>query len=133
MACPSACCAALSLLTFPATTDDHARVPHSDPYFSAAAPTLPLPTTPRSTLPEGAYFVLVNTARLEIPADFEVPDLIKGRARDWVVAWFVAQTAKVVLIPPTDFYSKPHWDLGKDWIRVCVALALSSSLFARVW
>lgn len=46
----------------------------------------------RSTLPEGAYFVLVNTSRLEIPSDFEIPDLIKGRARDWVVAWFVAQT-----------------------------------------
>ncbi|GJN88082.1 hypothetical protein Rhopal_001038-T1 [Rhodotorula paludigena] len=70
------------------------------------------------TVPEGAYFVLVNTSRLEIPADFEIPTLIEGRARDWVVAWFVAQTAKVVLIPPTDFYSQPHWNLGSDWIRV---------------
>ncbi|BGP53478.1 arylformamidase [Rhodotorula sphaerocarpa] len=70
------------------------------------------------TVPEGAYFVMVNTSRLEIPEDFEVPDLIQGRARDWVVAWFVAQTAKVVLIPPTDFYSKPHWNLGENWIRV---------------
>ncbi|BGP37437.1 arylformamidase [Rhodotorula kratochvilovae] len=72
----------------------------------------------KATVPEGAYFVLVNTARLEIPADFETPDLIKGRSRDWVVAWFIAQTAKVVLIPPTDFYSQPHWSLGSDWIRV---------------
>ncbi|BGO88895.1 hypothetical protein NBRC10512_000527 [Rhodotorula toruloides] len=70
------------------------------------------------TIPEGAYFVLVNTSRLEIPSDFEIPDLIKGRARDWVVAWFVAQTAKVVLIPPTDFYSREHWSLGENWIRV---------------
>ncbi|KWU44639.1 PLP-dependent transferase [Rhodotorula sp. JG-1b] len=70
------------------------------------------------TVPEGAYFVMVNTSRLEIPSDFEIPDLIKGRARDWVVAWFIAQTAKVVLIPPTDFYSKPHWNLGENWIRV---------------
>ncbi|POY76012.1 hypothetical protein BMF94_0735 [Rhodotorula taiwanensis] len=70
------------------------------------------------TVPEGAYFVMVNTSQLEIPSDFEIPDLIKGRARDWVVAWFVAQTAKVVLIPPTDFYSKPHWNLGENWIRV---------------
>lgn len=44
------------------------------------------------TVPEGAYFVMVNTSRLEIPSDFEIPDLIKGRARDWVVAWFIAQT-----------------------------------------
>ncbi|BGP18974.1 hypothetical protein JCM10213_002606 [Rhodosporidiobolus nylandii] len=70
------------------------------------------------TVPEGAYFVLVNTSRLEIPADFEVPELIHGRARDWIAAWFIAQTAKVVLIPPTDFYSKPHWGLGENYIRV---------------
>ncbi|GAA5973367.1 hypothetical protein JCM11641_003095 [Rhodosporidiobolus odoratus] len=70
------------------------------------------------TVPQGAYFVLVNTSRLEIPADFEIPDLIKGRARDWVAAWFIAQTAKVVLIPPTDFYSQPHWNLGENYIRV---------------
>ncbi|GAA6042628.1 hypothetical protein JCM8097_008251 [Rhodosporidiobolus ruineniae] len=70
------------------------------------------------TVPQGAYFVLVNTSRLDIPADFEIPEIIEGRARDWVVAWFVAQKAKVVLIPPTDFYSKPHWGLGENWIRV---------------
>jgi len=44
------------------------------------------------TVPHGAYFVLVNTSRLQIPEDFEVPTLIEGRARDWVCAWFIAQT-----------------------------------------
>ncbi|GAA5918624.1 hypothetical protein JCM1841_002281 [Sporobolomyces salmonicolor] len=70
------------------------------------------------TVPHGAYFVLVNTERLQLPEDFEVPEMIKGRSRDWSVAWFIAQTAKVVLIPPTDFYSKEHWSLGENWIRV---------------
>lgn len=44
------------------------------------------------TVPHGAYFVLVNTSRLQIPEDFEIPKLIEGRARDWVCAWFIAQT-----------------------------------------
>ncbi|KAM0749870.1 PLP-dependent transferase [Meredithblackwellia eburnea MCA 4105] len=70
------------------------------------------------TIPDGSYFILVNTERLEIPADFEVPDMIKGRARDWKAAWFVAQTAGVVTIPPTDFYSEPHWPLGELFIRI---------------
>ncbi|GAA5961607.1 hypothetical protein JCM3765_002646 [Sporobolomyces pararoseus] len=70
------------------------------------------------TVPHGAYFVLVNTSRLQIPEDFEIPKLIEGRARDWVCAWFIAQTAKVVFIPPTEFYSKEHWSLGENWIRV---------------
>ncbi|KAL8290516.1 hypothetical protein RQP46_002774 [Phenoliferia psychrophenolica] len=70
------------------------------------------------TIPDGAYFILVNTARLDIPADFEVPDMIKNRARDWKAAWFIAQTAGVVCIPPTDFYSEPHWSMGENFIRL---------------
>ncbi|KAK4699580.1 kynurenine aminotransferase, partial [Phenoliferia sp. Uapishka_3] len=70
------------------------------------------------TVPDGAYFILVNTARLEIPEDFPVPDMIKGRARDWKAAWFIAQTAGVVCIPPTDFYSEPHWSMGENFIRL---------------
>lgn len=99
----------------------------------------------RSTIPDGAYFVLVNTEALQIPADFAVPDMIKNRARDWYASWFVAQTcvslptrtgasahslllcsAGVVTIPPTDFYSEPHWDLGQDFIRMFVLTLLSA-------
>ncbi|KDE08643.1 aminotransferase [Microbotryum lychnidis-dioicae p1A1 Lamole] len=70
------------------------------------------------TIPHGAYFVLLNTECLQIPDDFKVLDMIKDRARDWKAAWFVAQTAKVVLIPVTDFFSEEHAGLGENWIRV---------------
>lgn len=72
----------------------------------------------RSTIPDGAYFILINTERLEIPADFKDPEIIAGRAADWRAAWFVAQTAKVVLIPVTDFYDKEHWSMGEKYIRM---------------
>ena len=100
-----------------------------------------------STVPDGAYFILVNTARLDIPADFAVPDMIKSRARDWKAAWFIAQTrvfssqalfkvypyltsillfsAGVVCIPPTDFYSEPHWSMGENFIRLLGTLSLT--------
>lgn len=35
-----------------------------------------------STIPDGSYFILVNTTRLQIPEDFVVPDMIVNRARD---------------------------------------------------
>ena len=87
------------------------------------------------TIPEGGYFVMVNTENLIIPTDFVVPEMIAGRARDWVVSWFIAQTAVrplfsflvhslmyrvdqgVVSIPPTDFYSEPSWPLGEHFVR----------------
>ena len=47
------------------------------------------------TIPEGAYFILVNTEKLELPASFIRPEILKGRARDWLVSWFIAQEAGV--------------------------------------
>jgi kynurenine aminotransferase len=76
----------------------------------------------------------VEIAGLQIPDDFEVPDMIKDRARDWKAAWFIAQTAGVVAIPPTvcsqsevfggritdaqvqDFYSEAHWPIGEQFV-----------------
>lgn len=44
------------------------------------------------SVPDGAYFVLVNTASLEMPEDFEVLELIKDRPRDWKMSWFIVKT-----------------------------------------
>jgi kynurenine aminotransferase len=70
------------------------------------------------SIPDGAYFILLNTSQLELPSSFIAPDIIKGRARDWSVAWFVAETAGVVTIPPTDFYSVGNWSLGENYLRI---------------
>lgn len=45
-----------------------------------------------STIPQGAYFVLINTEKLQIPEDFKTHDAIAHRAKDWRAAWFIAQT-----------------------------------------
>lgn len=49
-------------------------------------------------------------------------------ARDWHAAWFVAQTAGVVSIPPTDFYDESHWGLGENFLRLLVLVLTSTSL-----
>jgi kynurenine aminotransferase len=48
------------------------------------------------TQPHGSYFVLADFARLRIPEDFELPEEIKRRPRDFHMAWFVAKTCNVV-------------------------------------
>ncbi|GAA97793.1 uncharacterized protein L969DRAFT_52903 [Mixia osmundae IAM 14324] len=78
------------------------------------------------TVPEGGYFALVDIQRLQWPADFEIPDMIKDRPRDWHAAWFIAQTALVVSIPPTDFYAPQHYHLGEKYIRLSFAKDLDT-------
>ena len=63
------------------------------------------------TIPEGGYFVMVNTESLIIPEDFVVPEMIAGRARDWVVSWFIAQTAVRF-----QSFSSPLESTTDDWI-----------------
>merc|ERR1711939_349208 len=70
------------------------------------------------TVPDGAYYILVNIERLQIPDDFETLDIIKHKPNDWRAAWFIAKTAGVVTIPPTDFYSAGHTDIGEKFIRI---------------
>ncbi|KAK9897908.1 PLP-dependent transferase, partial [Cystobasidium minutum MCA 4210] len=70
------------------------------------------------TIPQGSYFVLVNTSRLHLPEDWVVPDIVKDRPRDWQLAFFVAQTAGVVCIPPTDFYPPHLHDIGSQFLRI---------------
>lgn len=72
--------------------------------------------TVRSTIPEGAYFILVNVANLRVPADFEVPDMIKGRSNDWKVSWFIAQTAGVVV----SVFAPPCLACGVELILPCL-------------
>jgi len=70
------------------------------------------------TQPDGAYFIFVDIEKLKIPDDFETLDIIKDRTRDWRAAWFIAQTCGVVVIPPTDFYSKENANIGANYIRL---------------
>lgn len=72
------------------------------------------------TIPDGAYFALVETSKLKVPQKFidELPELVKVRSRDWHVAYFIAMTTKVVVIPPGDFYSPQHHSFGENFVRI---------------
>jgi len=70
------------------------------------------------TIPDGSYFVLVESSKVKIPSDFEMLSLIKTRSRDWHMCWFIAKVAGVVCIPPSDFYSSDHVSIGENFIRI---------------
>ncbi|KAA1120076.1 hypothetical protein PGT21_037123 [Puccinia graminis f. sp. tritici] len=82
------------------------------------------------TVPDGSYFVLVETTKIKIPEEFEILELIKSRSRDWHMCWFIAKVAGVVCIPPSDFYSSDHVSIGQNFIRIafCKDLELSEDL-----
>jgi len=69
------------------------------------------------TVPQGSYFVLVETDKLDIPDDFQIPEMIKMFAADYRAAWFVAETAGVVSIPGSAFYCREHWHIGERFLR----------------
>ncbi|KAI9848993.1 MAG: hypothetical protein M1837_005884 [Sclerophora amabilis] len=51
--------------------------------------------------PEGGYFVLVNFGKVRLPDDYEFPDHVKERPRDFKLAWFLIMEVGVAAIPPT--------------------------------
>lgn len=60
--------------------------------------------------PDGSYFIVVDTARLDVP----VPP---GVRRDVAVCRWLTQEVGVAAIPPSPFYSEPHQALADNLAR----------------
>ncbi len=72
------------------------------------------------TIAEGGYFVLVNFAKVKIPEGYKFPESIKGRARDFQLAYWLIREIGVVAIPPTEFYIPEHEHIAQDCLRFAV-------------
>ncbi|KAJ1662816.1 arylformamidase [Coemansia sp. RSA 1813] len=68
-------------------------------------------------VPDGAYYLLVNASSIAIPDDYHFPDFIVERGHNFKLVYFFIKEFGVSGIPPTEFYSDPHKDLAKDYIR----------------
>ena len=69
--------------------------------------------------PEGGYFVLVNMAKVKLPADYPFPDHVKDRPRDFKLSWFLIQEVGVAAIPPTEFYTDKNAHIGRGLVAIC--------------
>jgi len=74
------------------------------------------------TMPDGAYFVLVDMDRVKVPEGFPIPETCQGRGKDFILCWWMAQELKVVGIPPSEvgfalFKIRINHDAW--WLRDC--------------
>ncbi|PVU98892.1 hypothetical protein BB560_005589 [Smittium megazygosporum] len=69
------------------------------------------------SVPKGSYFLLVNSSRISIPKDFEIPDHVKERGRSFSVCYFLTVKIGIACIPPTEFYSEENMHLAEDYVR----------------
>jgi aspartate/methionine/tyrosine aminotransferase len=65
------------------------------------------------TMTEGTYFTLLDISRIKIPEDFEFPEAIQGRGRDFKACWFMAQRIGVSAIPVSEVSAKLIATLSK--------------------
>jgi len=70
--------------------------------------------------PEGGYFVLVNLAKVQLPADYPFPPHVANRPRDFKLSWFCIKELGVAAIPPTEFFTDANAHLAEDWLRFAV-------------
>lgn len=70
--------------------------------------------------PDGGYFVLVNMKRVDLPEDYDFPEAVRARPRDFRLAWFLIMELGVAAIPPTEFYTKERAHTVEDWLRFAV-------------
>lgn len=84
--------------------------------FNEVWPELGLPYSD----PEGGYFVMVNMSRIQIPPDYQFPDYIASRPRDFRLAYWMIREIGVAAIPPTEFYTDHNAAVAQDYMRFAV-------------
>ena len=70
--------------------------------------------------PEGGYFVLANFSKVKLPDDYDFPEQVLDKPRDFKLAWFLLMKLGVATIPPTEFYCDERKDVVSDWLRFAV-------------
>lgn len=64
-------------------------------------------------VPQGGYFMMVNTAGLNFPDDGT------SDPRDFKFVKWMTKELKLAAIPPSAFYHKEHKQLGENYVRFC--------------
>lgn len=69
------------------------------------------------TSPQGAYYILVNTSKIQYPSDYSFPAILDQRGDDFKTCYWLTKEIGVASIPPSEFYIKEHWPLAKNFAR----------------
>ncbi|BFZ55262.1 arylformamidase [Savitreella phatthalungensis] len=83
------------------------------------------------TIPDGSYFLLVHFGKVKIPDPFvkDVPATVtEGRAKDFLLCYFLLKELGVVSIPPTEFCTTPDLE---DYLRFAFCKTEETLLLAK--
>ncbi|KAI7872987.1 pyridoxal phosphate-dependent transferase [Spinellus fusiger] len=69
------------------------------------------------TVPEGAYFILANTSKIQYPKDYPFPAILDNRGEDFKICYWLTKEIGVCAIPPSEFYEPAHRDMAKYLAR----------------
>lgn len=86
------------------------------------------------TVPDGSYFLLVNFSRVKIPDEFvaTVPaSVTEGRARDFLLSYWLCSELGVVAVPPTEFCTKESAPIFEQYLRFAFCKKLETLKAAR--
>jgi kynurenine aminotransferase len=72
------------------------------------------------SIPEGGYFVMANMSKVKLPSDYEFPDHVKNRPRDFKLAWFLIMEVGVAAIPPSEFMKEENVGIVEDYMRFAI-------------
>ncbi|KAL2208071.1 putative kynurenine aminotransferase [Sarocladium strictum] len=70
--------------------------------------------------PEGGYFVMVNFAKVKLPEDYCYAENVKGRPRDFKLAYFLIMELGLAAIPPSEFYTTENQHSVENWLRFAI-------------
>lgn len=86
------------------------------------------------TIPDGSYFILVNFSKVKIPvsAREKAPESVtKGRAKDFLLSYWLCSELGVVAIPPTEFCTPDSAPYFEDYLRFAFCKELDTLQKAR--
>ena len=70
--------------------------------------------------PEGGYFVMANLSRVKLPDDYDFPEHVRDRPRDFRLSWFLIMELGLAAVPPSEFYTERNAHLAENYLRFAV-------------
>ncbi|AET40672.1 pyridoxal phosphate-dependent aminotransferase Ecym_6292 [Eremothecium cymbalariae DBVPG len=73
------------------------------------------------TKPQGAHFIITDFSKVKIPEDYQFPEYLKNRARDFFISYWLTQEFCILLLPCSEFYCEEHRKNSETYLRITVS------------
>ncbi|KAI9298576.1 PLP-dependent transferase [Neoconidiobolus thromboides FSU 785] len=77
-------------------------------------------------IPEGSYFILINTDKISIPTESweDAPEEIKARGNNYQMCYWLCKNIGITAIPCSEFYSEDNAPIAANLIRFAFCKSL---------